>query len=112
MAGSLVGGRHRPRLYRPHFLIAADDDAAARLGAEHLGIADLAAISTAQFVCHSLVLPYFLISIGWPWHVMVPVPARVTINSEPHFEQIYLLPAWLAISYPAFLKEIDSNSVL
>jgi len=36
-------------------------------------------------------------SMGWPQHLRSPFPARVTMNSDPHFVHMYLLPACVAI---------------
>ena len=35
---------------------------------------------------------YFFNSRGWLQQHTVPFPARVTINSFPHFKQTYLFP--------------------
>jgi len=43
-------------------------------------------------------LVYFLISTG-PQHFITPVPPLVTMNSEPHLVQRYLLPTSFAIPY-------------
>jgi hypothetical protein len=40
---------------------------------------------------------YCLSSMGWPQHMIVPVPPLVIIISAPHLVQRYLLPTVLAI---------------
>lgn len=44
---------------------------------------------------------------GSPWHVMVPSPPVVTMNSEPHILQEYLFPVSLANSSPLILAFRD-----
>jgi hypothetical protein len=41
---------------------------------------------------------YFFSSMGWPQHVIVPLPPLVIIISAPHLVQRYLLPIWFAIA--------------
>jgi len=36
---------------------------------------------------------YFFGVIGFPQHFSSPLPLRVTMNSAPHFSQVYLFPA-------------------
>ena len=37
--------------------------------------------------------------MGFPQHLSVPSPRRVTMNSDPQLEQTYLLPASFAIGH-------------
>jgi hypothetical protein len=48
-------------------------------------------------------LLYFFSSIGWPQHVAVPLPPRVTIASAPHFVHMYLFPAMFAMFHASLL---------
>ena len=46
---------------------------------------------------------YFFKVIGWPQQWSVPAPPLVTIISDPHFAQTYLLPNWFAnLAPPSF----------
>jgi len=85
-----------------HLLAAATDLAFARLGAEAFSFANRAFVPFAKhihFDSPSLKASTddYLSTIGWPQQVNVPFSGFVTINSEPHFLQIYFLPIWFAI---------------
>jgi hypothetical protein len=99
-----IGGGERFRFLEFHFLTAARKRAFAGFGAKNFGTAFFTFIALSKLT-HSMSslsynckrIPYFFISIGWPQHVTVPAPPRVTITSAPHLEHLYRLPTWFAI---------------
>ena len=60
------------------------------LDAEHLAQQARRQIEAAAG--HADGCPYFFRVIGCPQQLSSPCPARVTMNSEPHLAQVYLLP--------------------
>jgi hypothetical protein len=90
-----------------HFLFATERHPFSGLGAEDFRSAFLAAIAFAQLSHKNLTLKrecpfYFLISITSLQQTRVPLPGLVTMNSAPHFLQIYRLPTSFAISQFSF----------
>jgi hypothetical protein len=92
----LVRGGDGFGFLRFHFFTAAGKLALAGFGAERFGAAFGTAVSFSQLACHDITsckgVLYFLISMGWPQQVMVPLPPLVIIISAPHLAQRYLLP--------------------
>ena len=97
---SLVRRGQRPGLLDLHFLIATNDRTVASLNTQYLCLAYRAFKPLTQLICHWPFLlflhTYFFRVIGWPQQVSLPSPALVTMNSELHFSQKYLLPTSFA----------------
>lgn len=89
-----------------HWFTAAGNLSFPGSGTKYFSATGCTAISLTQLTCHLnnyLHQPsYFFSSMGCPQQWIVPLPPLVTINSEPHFAQRYLLPTWFANFLPPF----------